>query len=123
MSYSYAFKNTDAISEKDLLHSLQSNFKLIQESNQHGNYYYFDTFDWRLYRQEYHLYLFNQILYLYQFSKKRIEEKEDFHLSFNEKLVLRDGNVFRKIKRFIDIRNLLCMANLSGYSIKMIRQF
>ena len=112
MVYSYTLKSTSAISNKDPLSLLQSNFTMIRESNQQGIYYYFDTFDWRLYRQGYHLYLFNHSLYLYQFSKRRIEEKEEFRSSFNEKLVLRDGIVFRKIKPIIEIRILLCMATL-----------
>ena len=112
MVYDYTLTNTSTKSNEDLLSSLQSDFTMVRELNQQGIYYYFDTFDWRLYRQGYHLYLFNHILHLYQFSKKRIEEKEDFRSSFNEKLVLQDGIVFRKIERIIDIRVLLCVGTL-----------
>jgi len=112
MTYSYTLKNTNTKSDKDLLSSLQSNFSMIREANQRGIYYYFDTFDWRLYRQGYHLYLCNHNLYLFQFLKKKIVEKEEFRTSFDDKLILSDGIVFRKIKQIIDIRVLLCMATL-----------
>jgi CHAD domain-containing protein len=112
MAYTYIIKNTSAQHADQLLNRLKTNFTLIRESRQQGTYHYFDTFDWRLYRQGYHLYLFNQILYLYQFSKGIFEEKEDFRSPFTETLILKDGNILRKISRIIDVRVLLCMASI-----------
>jgi CHAD domain-containing protein len=83
---------------------------MIQESKQQGTYHYFDTFDWRLYRQGYYLYLFNQYLYLYQFTKKKIEDREKYQYPSAEKFSLQDGIILRKITPIIDIRTLLCMA-------------
>lgn len=110
MAYSYIIKKTSTKSVSQLLNALQTNFTMIQESKQQGTYHYFDTFDWRLYRQGYYLYLFNQYLYLYQFTKKKIEDREESQYPSAEKFSLQDGIILRKITPIIDIRALLCMA-------------
>jgi len=112
MAYSYCINNTGTKSDSQLLKLLQKNFTMILESKQQGIHHYFDTFDGRLYRQGYHLYLFNQYIYLYQYTNNEIEEKEEYQISFSETLLLKDGTILGMIKRIIDFRALLFFATI-----------
>ena len=89
MAHSYSIKNTNDKSDIQLLNHLRKNFTTLRESKEQGIYHYFDTFDWRLYQRGYHLYLLNQMLYLYQFTKKKIEIEEDYHSPFTDILLVK----------------------------------
>jgi CHAD domain-containing protein len=110
MTYSYTVKKSEANSETQILNSLRQNFTLIKELKQQGLCHYFDTFDWRLFRQDYHLYLFNHYLYLYQHSKKKLEVKENYHDVLPENFILLEGTIHNIIKPIIEVRALLCKA-------------
>ena len=112
MLYSYHLKSKRFKSDVELTNWLQSQFTMIRESVQKGVVHYFDTFDWRLYRQGYHLYLLNQSLYLYRFTKRHVEKKENFQHAFTEILITQDGVIFGKIAQIVENRALLCRASL-----------
>ena len=105
-------KNGNDQTEEKLLNQFTEKFSISQENQQQGIYHYFDTFDWRLYRQGYHLYLFNRKLHLYQFTNRKIEIIEDFHSLAADILDLQDGSILRKITEIIDVRALLGIAHI-----------
>jgi CHAD domain-containing protein len=124
MAYSYYINNNAVKNENELVKWLQTSFNIIQESRQKGIFYYYDTFDWRLYRNRYHLYLCNQFLFLFHFSKKSIEIKEKFQHPFTEILTTHNGDIFTKISQTVDNRALICRAKLhiSSQSFRMLNK-
>jgi CHAD domain-containing protein len=108
MAYSYTINNKQTRSSAQFLHLLLQNFSLLKESKQYGPCYYFDTFDWRLYRQGYYLYYYCNFLFLYQHQKKKIEEKQEYHFTSLEKFFLNDGIIQKKVDPIIGIRTLMC---------------
>jgi len=112
MAHSYLFKKTSTAGSHNLLQTIQTHFNVVPESKHQGTYHYFDTFDWRLYRQGYHLYVFNQYLYLYHFIKKNIEEAEKYSNLSTGIFSVPDGIIKSKIAPIINIRALLSVATL-----------
>jgi len=110
MAYSYILNKVDAKSGSQLLNTIHENLTVIKESKQQGFCNYFDTFDWRLFRQGYYLYQFNDFLYLSQRIKNKVEEKEKYNLSSTENIRLDDGIIREKISQTIGVRAILCRA-------------
>jgi CHAD domain-containing protein len=124
MAYTYTIKNKQAQGSAQFLHLLQKNFSLFKELKQSGPCYYFDTFDWRLYRQGYYLYFYGGELFLYQHQKNKVAEKQDYQIANPEKFNLSDGSIQNKIGPIIDIRALMSKANfqLSVQSFRILNR-
>lgn len=110
MAHSYIFDRDRIQSNTQLLAFLQKNFSLLKESKTHGLCYYFDTFDWRLYRQGYYLHHYNNTFVLSRLYDKKIEVKQENVLKSPDYLSLPDGPLQQKIAPIIGIRALMCKA-------------
>ena len=90
------------------LNQLKKRLPMIKESYQQGTCYYFDTFDWRLYRQGYCLFHLKDHLHLYQHQKKNVEEKQEYHFSTLNLFNLPEGILQMKVSPILGIRALMC---------------
>ena len=111
MVYTYILKDSKNQSIDQLLNELRSNFSTIRDSRQDGQFFYYDTFDWRLYRQGYHLYLINENLYLYNFTTNQVESIVIHSGQIGEKLQLPSGPLSDKISPVLGLRSLIIIAS------------
>lgn len=110
MTYSYILNNTKIQSIAWLIDSFKKHTALIRESRQQGDYFYYDTFDWSLYRQNYCLYFLNQKFYLYNFVNNIIELEEDYQKKAGVIIKQVSGKLYHKIDPIIDVRALIRVA-------------
>ena len=110
MVYTFILKGSKTQNINQLVKELKAHSPLIRDSGQDGHFFYYDTFDWRLYRQGYHLYLQNESLYLYHFTKNQVESTTNHSGQFREKLQLPSGPLSDKISPVIGLRSLIIIA-------------
>ena len=77
MATTYILKYPKIISRIKIEELLSKLGPVEHESVRKDKYVYFDTFDWRLYREGYHLYLFGKRFALYNFRTNKMEITED----------------------------------------------
>lgn len=94
---------------------LISGVPLQVDSRQQGDYHYFDTFDWRLYRQSYHLYLLEHTLYLYDFSRHITEFEQSISIDIEKSHYIPSELLDGKILSLIQIRTLVQVATINTY--------
>jgi len=110
MAYFYTITNKEMQRGASFLNMLRQNLSYQNELKQSGLCYYFDTFDWRLYRQGYHLFHFQDTLYLFQHQKKKTEMEQKCHIESVEDIIIDDGTLKEKVNSIIGIRALMCQA-------------
>ncbi len=110
MVYTYNLKDSKKQSINQLLNILRSNFSTIRDSGQDGRFFYYDTFDWRLYGQGYHLYRLNENLYLLNFKTNQVASTEIPSGQIKEKLQLPSGPLSDKISPMLGLRSLIIRA-------------
>jgi len=82
------------------------------ESVRKDKYVYFDTFDWRFYREGYHLYLFGKRFALYNFRTNKMEITEDAENLKDTDFSVHNSPLFGKIKDVTGIREPLRQLDL-----------
>jgi len=82
------------------------------ESVRKDKYVYFDTFDWRLYREGYHLYLFGERFALYNFRTNEMEITENAENLKGKDISVHNSSLFGQIKRITGIREPLRQLDL-----------
>jgi CHAD domain-containing protein len=125
MAYAYILNSINAVTGLNFLKTVQNNLNVIKETKQQGPCHYFDTFDWRLFRQGYYLYHFNDYLYLYQHRSKKIEDKQEYYFTSVDNIVPHDGDLQKKISAIIGIRAILCKATfqLTKQSFRILNRY
>jgi CHAD domain-containing protein len=134
MAYYYTLKDSKSLGINQIIKSLSDHFTVIRESREEGNYFYYDTFDWRLYQHDYHLFLFNletddavreedkrrqaktKRVILYNYKKDNIVASDDLILTINNQLNLPGGSIPKKINPIIDVRSLINVATIKKAS-------
>lgn len=112
MTYAYTINNKQTQNIIQFLDKIQNNFSILKEGKQTGICHYYDTFDWRLYLQGYHLYLLNNTLTLYHHQEKKVEYTQELSSTTYENFVLPKGIIKNKVNPIIGIRSVLGVATL-----------
>ncbi len=110
MVYAYILKDSKTQNINQLMRVLKAHSPVIRDSGKDGRFFYYDTFDWRLYRQGYHLYLLNESLYLYNFTHSQVENTVIHSGQIREKLQLPSGALSEKISPLLGLRSLIIRA-------------
>jgi CHAD domain-containing protein len=112
MATTYILKYPKIISRIKIEELLSKLGPIEHESVRKDKYVYFDTFDWRLYREGYHLYLFGKRFALYNFRTNKMEITEDAENIKETNFSLRNSSLFGKIKAVTGIREPLRQLDL-----------
>lgn len=124
MVHSYIVKKSGTQNVSQIISALKDHFPIIQDSREQGNYFYYDTFDWRLYKKGYHLYLTDQHLSLFNFKRNYIEIEEDLVTSVSKTLMLPAGSIQKQLIPLLDVRALILVATFKkiSYSFRILNK-
>lgn len=110
MMYSYLLESSSRQNTNNLIRNINDSFPLKRESRQSGEFIYYDTFDWRLYRAGFHLYVHKSNLHLCSFNNPQPELRDEKQVEITEKLRVPRGEIWKTIKPHTQIRALLLIV-------------
>jgi CHAD domain-containing protein len=122
MVFIYRLKSTKTLTLTNLSDLVEKISPYNQDFLKKGIYSYFDTFDWRLYREGYYLYLSGQKLFLYNFRQFKVEVAEDYKDLKGSDMSLQSGPLFSRVAPLIGIRALIRQLDVhrSSYGYRLL---